>query len=77
MARTHSKKYETSKNLIIVYAKLTGFKTFITVGRQQRLRYFLNFCVSSQSSKAPLTYRQCQLKLLQKKVHHKKSASEF
>ena len=34
---------------------------------------FCNFCVSSQSRKASLTYRQCQLKLLQEEVHHKKS----
>ena len=34
---------------------------------------FLNFCVSSQYLKASLTYRQCQLKLLQEEIRHKKS----
>ena len=34
---------------------------------------FLNFHVSSQSLKVSLTYRQCQLKLLQEEIHHKKS----
>ena len=34
---------------------------------------FLDFCVSSQSLKASLTYRQCQLKLLQEEIRHKKS----
>ena len=34
---------------------------------------FLNFCVSSQSLKASLTYRQSQLKLLQEEIGHKKS----
>ena len=33
----------------------------------------LNICVSSQSLKPSLTYRQCQLKLLQEEVCHKKS----
>ena len=34
---------------------------------------FLNFCVSSQSLKNSLTYRQCQLNLLQEEIRHKKS----
>ena len=34
---------------------------------------FLNFCVSSHYLKASLTYRQCQLKLLQEEIRHKKS----
>ena len=34
---------------------------------------FFNFRVSSQSVKASLTYRECQLKLLQEKIRHKKS----
>ena len=34
---------------------------------------FLNFRVSSHYLKAFLTYKQCQLKLLQEKIHHKKS----
>ena len=33
----------------------------------------MNFRVSSQSLKASLTYRQCQLKLLQEEIRHKKS----
>ena len=34
---------------------------------------FLNFRVSSHYLKASLTYRQCQLKLLQEEIRHKKS----
>ena len=34
---------------------------------------FLNFCVSSKSLKASLTYEQHQLKLLQEEIRHKKS----
>ena len=33
---------------------------------------FFSFCLSSQSLKASLTYRQCQLKLLQEENRHKK-----
>ena len=33
----------------------------------------MNFCVSSHYLKASLTYRQCQLKLLQEEIRHKKS----
>ena len=35
--------------------------------------FFFNFCVSIQSLKASLTYRKCQLKLLQEDIRHKKS----
>ena len=34
---------------------------------------FLNFCVSSHYLKVSLTFKQCQLKLLQEEIHHKKS----
>ena len=33
----------------------------------------MNFCISSQSLKVSLTYRQCQLKLLQEEIPYKKS----
>ena len=33
----------------------------------------MNFCVSSRSLEATLTYRQCQLKLFQEEFRHKKS----
>ena len=32
---------------------------------------FLNFCVSSHYLKTSLTFKQCQLKLLQEEIHHK------